>query len=48
MKKKKPIHYLGEQSITKCGCYLYTGGIIVENTTKDKNKVTCMHCRSKI
>ena len=48
MKKQKPIHYLGKQSITKCGWTLYTGVIIVENTTKEKQKVTCKHCLSKI
>jgi hypothetical protein len=48
MKKQKPIHYLVNQSITKCGWTLYTGGIIVENTTKEKQKVTCKHCLSKI
>ena len=48
MNKLKPIHYLGKQSITKCGLTLYTGGIIVENTTKDKTKVTCKYCLSKI
>ncbi|WBC28404.1 hypothetical protein RPMD05_23 [Rhodobacteraceae phage LS06-2018-MD05] len=48
MKKKKPIHYLGKQSITKCGYFLYTGGIIIENTTTDKTKVTCKNCLSKI
>jgi hypothetical protein len=48
MKKQKPIHYLGKESITKCGWTLYTGGIIVENTTKEKQKVTCKHCLNKI
>ncbi len=47
MKKKKPIHYLENLSITKCGWTVYTGGIIVENTTKDKTKVTCKHCLGK-
>ena len=48
MEKQKPIHYLVEESITKCGWTLYTGGIIVENTTKEKQKVTCKHCFRKI
>lgn len=46
--KPKPIHFLGEQSTTKCGWTLYTGGIIVNNTTKDKTKVNCKHCLRKI
>ena len=47
MKKQKPIHLFGKQSTTKCGRFLYTGGVIVENTTKDKTKVTCKPCISK-
>ncbi len=40
----KPIHLLCKQSTTKCGYFLYTGGILIENTTTDKSKVTCKNC----
>ena len=40
----KPIHLLSKQSTTKCGYFLYTGGILIENTTTDKSKVTCKNC----
>lgn len=46
--KQKPIHLIGKESITLCGWTLYTGGIIVENTTNLKDKVTCKNCINKI
>ncbi len=40
----KPMHLLCKQSTTKCGYFLYSGGILIENTTKDRSKVTCKNC----
>jgi len=41
----KPIHLLCRQSTTKCGYTLYNAsGILIENTTTDKSKVTCKNC----
>lgn len=45
MKKSiKPIHLLCRQSTTKCGYFLYIGGVLIENTTTDNSKVTCKNC----
>ena len=46
--KKKPIHFLEKQSITACGCFLFSGGVLAENTTKDKTKVTCQNCKPSL
>lgn len=45
--KELPVHFLGKQSITKCGCHLYTGGVLVENVTRVKERVTCKNCLRK-